>query len=413
MTAWFEGSSFVEGRARIDRFVDESADDLVALCHRLVAARSPNPPGDTTGPASVIGDFLSAHDMTSEIVARVDSKPNLVSTCHSGEDGNHLVFNGHLDTLQPGDEAAWQVPVYELSCRDGRLYGLGIGNMKAAVAALSSAFVFLSQNRDLWHGQLSMTAVADETVFGPDGAGYLLEMRPDLYSDALICGEGPGQMNLAIAEKGVCWIEVKAKAEPGQGMLSHRGTSAIARLAEAITEVDALNDETATPPEGLECLVDHAGEHGLRLSANVGTIGGGHFVSQVASRAVCEIDFRIPPGMTVADVEAHVAAIAKRHSDVSWRRIKAWDPNWTAPASPIAASVAKASEAVRSRPSNPVVRLPASDASRWRARGVPAVCYGPQPTLASGVNDYVEVQDLLDCVKVYALAALAFFDTHA
>lgn len=52
-----------------------------------------------------------------------------------------------------------------------------------------------------------------------------------------------------------------------------------------------------------------------------------------------------------------------------------------------------------------VTRLPASDASRWRALGVPAVCYGPQPGLASGVDDHVLRGDLLDRVAIHAGAA--------
>ena len=58
------------------------------------------------------------------------------------------------------------------------------------------------------------------------------------------------------------------------------------------------------------------------------------------------------------------------------------------------------------------MRLPASDVSRWRKLGIPGVCYGPQPLLASGVDDYVIEQDLLDCAKVYALASLNFLNTY-
>jgi succinyl-diaminopimelate desuccinylase len=68
---------------------------------------------------------------------------------------------------------------------------------------------------------------------------------------------------------------------------------------------------------------------------------------------------------------------------------------------------AAAVEAVRGAQPPFVVRLPGSDARRWRDLGVPAVCYGPQPTLSAGVDDYVNEQDVVDCAKVYARAALA------
>jgi succinyl-diaminopimelate desuccinylase len=38
--------------------------------------------------------------------------------------------------------------------------------------------------------------------------------------------------------------------------------------------------------------------------------------------------------------------------------------------------------------------------------GVPAVCYGPQPLLSAGVDDYANEQDVVDCARVYARACL-------
>ncbi len=111
----------------------------------------------------------------------------------------------------------------------------------------------------------------------------------------------------------------------------------------------------------------------------------------------------MPPGMTTGAVEARVRQIG----GVQARRLKGWEPNWTATAHPLCQTIAAASLAVRGRPSKPVVRLPGSDASRWRALGVPAVCFGPQPELASGVDAYVFEDDAVDCAAVYLASALA------
>jgi succinyl-diaminopimelate desuccinylase len=322
--------------------------------------------------------------------------------------GPHLALNGHLDTLSPGEESAWSVPIYEMSREAGRLSGLGIGNMKAGVAALALATAWLHERRSSWPGRVTLTAVADETVFGPDGAAWLLDARPELVGDALICAEGPGSMGLAIAEKGLCWIEVEANAPPGQGMTSHRRSGSIARLAEVVSAIDALNEDYASPPHDVAVLADWAGEHGLKVSANCGTISGGRFISQVATSARAEIDIRVPPGLSIAALEARIEQIVSAGPDISWRRIKGWDPNWTSPEAPICQAARRAVEAVRGAPAPLVVRLPASDAARWRARGVPALCFGPQPTLAAGVDDYVLEQDVIDCAKIYAAAAIDY-----
>lgn len=389
-------------------FVEANRGRLLDLCRDLVAARSENPPGRTVEAAEVVERFLAGFGIIPERVARDPAKPNLVHTTAGGAGaGPHLILNGHLDTIHPGDESAWTVPPYELTERDGRLHGLGMGNMKGAVAGLALAYAFLARRRADLAGRLSLTLVADETVFGPDGAGFLLEERPELRGDMLVCGEGPGHMGLAIAEKGLLWLGIEARAAPGQGMLAERGSTATARLAAFLVKLDAFNELRVPPPAGLEDLTPGEGDHGSRLSVNIGTVRGGRFVSQAADEASAEVDFRLPPGLTVAAIEARVAALAAWHPGVAVRPMKGWDPNWTPASSPPARAVSDAALLVRGTAPPPVVRLPASDASRWRALGVPAVCYGPQPGLAAGVDDHALERDVVDCAKVYALASLA------
>ncbi len=383
-------------------------EEILSLCQALIDARSENPPGDCRAAAEQIRRYLKGYGISLSTMARVPEKPNLVATIEGKGPGPHLILNGHLDTVGPGDERDWSVPVFRATRRDGRIYGLGAGNMKGAVAAMSAAFARLSQHRGAFQGRITLTLVADETVFGPDGAGYLLEKRPDLLGDAVICGEGPGAMALAVAEKGVLWLELSSRVPSGQGMLTVAGASAIARLSRVISEIDRWNDEQIAPPAELAAVMPNAGEHGLRLSANAGTIHGGRFVSQKADQSVAEIDFRVPPGLTIDAVEQRVRALCGEA--IAVRRIKGWDANWTPPADPLSLAVAAAARAIRGRDSPPVVRLPASDASRWRARGVPAVCFGPQPLLASGVDDYVEEQDVVDCAAIYARAAIAWLN---
>lgn len=387
------------------RFAEDRRTQLVELCGTLAAAGSAQPEGDTRAAATVLADFLSGEGLAPTLRAAVPGKPNVVRTTGTG--GRHLILNGHLDTLPLGDARAWTVPPFAMGREDGRPTGLGIGNMKAGTAALAMAFAFLSRRPELGHGRATFTAVADEVVFGPHGTAWLLETDGDLSGDAVLNGEGPGDLNVAVAEKGLLWVELRVTASPGQGMLATRGSSAVARLAALIAAVDGWNDHRADVLPAIAPVAAHAGADGLRVSVNVGRIEGGHFVSQVATEARAEVDFRLPPGLTIADVSARLDALVAGQPSASWRLVKGWDPNWTPLDSPIVASVLAAGEAVRGA-CVPVVRLPASDAARWRARGVPAVCFGPQPTPAVGVDDYVDEQSVVDCVAVYGVAALAY-----
>jgi succinyl-diaminopimelate desuccinylase len=93
--------------------------------------------------------------------------------------------------------------------------------------------------------------------------------------------------------------------------------------------------------------------------------------------------------------------------DITIEVVKSWDANWTALDNPLVVELATAAATVRGAAPNFVVRLPGSDARRWRDLGVPAVCYGPQPTLSAGIDDYANEQDVVDCAKIYARTVLA------
>ncbi|MFO1149467.1 MAG: M20/M25/M40 family metallo-hydrolase [Alsobacter sp.] len=392
--------------AAVDAFVDDRRDDLLSLLGALVAAPSFNPPGDTRAVAAIVASRLAAAGLAHRMVARDPTKPNVIASFEGGRPGPHLVFNVHLDTIHPGEESDWSVPLTEMTRRGDRLYGLGIGNMKGAVAAQLLAVEWLFARRQDLAGRVTFTGVADETVFGPDGAEFLLEAGEDILGDAVICGEGPGALGLALAEKGWLWIAVEATARTAQGMLARPRSSAITRLAAALVEIDGWNALRAEPPEVI-ADVARGGPEGLRLSVNAGTVQGGLFVSQSATRAVAELDFRIPPGLTVADIEGRMSELCARSEGLSFRRLKGGGPNWTAAGEPVVAAVAAAHAAVTGEAARPVVRLPGSDASRWRRRGVPAVCYGPQADIVSGVDDHVIAEDVVTCAKVYARAALS------
>ncbi len=396
--------------ARVCAEIDAAGEELVSLCRELVAAESVNPPGRTAEVAEVVRRYLAANGIASETVKVDDAAPNVVAQIAGSSGGPHVVFNAHMDTMEAGNQSDWTVPVFQLTRRDSRLYGLGLGNMKGALAAMCVASAVLHRHRNAWSGRLSMTAVSDEVMFGERGTVFLLRARPDLAGDFLISGEGPGFMGFAVAEKGLLWLDLEARAPGGHASRALRGQTAVMRLAALLARLDAMNDVYATLPPALAGVTGGEGDLGLRLSLNAGTIAAGTVRSQVATRARAEIDIRLPPGISVQACEAMIrreAGDGNADGGITIAVVKSWDANWTALGNPLVLALAEAAQTVRGEKPALVVRLPGSDARRWRDLGVPAVCYGPQPTLSAGVDDYVNEQDVVDCAKIYARTALA------
>ena len=187
--------------------------------------------------------------------------------------------------MEAGDESAWSVPILTLSKADGRLYGLGMGNMKGALAAMCLATVALHRRRNAWRGRLSMTAVSDEVMFGERGAVFLLKSRPDLAGDFMISGEGPGFMDFAVAEKGLLWVDIEVRGPAGHSSRALAGSTAVMKLAALLARLDAINELYATPPAELTGVTGGEGNVGLRVSLNAGTIAAGTVRSQIATKA--------------------------------------------------------------------------------------------------------------------------------
>ncbi len=228
--------------------------------------------------------------------------------------GKHVVFNAHMDTMQAGDESAWSVPTLSLTRKDGRLYGLGMGNLKGGLAAMAMATAIMARHRDALPGKLSFTAVSDEVMFGNRGTEFLLHARPDLLGDVMISAEGPGFMDFAIAEKGLLWVDVETSGPSGHSSRALRGQTAVGRLAELIRRVDAFNERFAVLPPDLDGVSGGEGNFGLRLSASAGVIEAGSVRSLMSPKAMARFDMRLPPGITMARLPRRPGGYGQRYT---------------------------------------------------------------------------------------------------
>ena len=94
-----------------------------------------------------------------------EGRANVLGTRHGSGGGPTLMFNGHVDTAYSGREP-WlaQVPGFQPNAfvEDGRLYGLGISNMKGALACYIEAVRALADAGVGLKGDLLVAAVCGE-----------------------------------------------------------------------------------------------------------------------------------------------------------------------------------------------------------------------------------------------------------
>src|SRR5688500_8187273 len=89
-----------------DRFLGDREGEVIALTSALVAAPTPNLPGDETAAAAVIERALAYYGLPdAKVFAEEPHRPNLIVRSDGARPGPHLALCGHLDTKPVGDAA--------------------------------------------------------------------------------------------------------------------------------------------------------------------------------------------------------------------------------------------------------------------------------------------------------------------
>ena len=181
-----------------------------------------------------------------------DGRANVLGTLTGAGGGPSLMFNGHLDTSYSGREP-WlrHVPGFQPSAfvEDDRLYGLGISNMKGALACYVEALRALSDAGIRLRGDLLVAAVCGEiekTQFGDaQGAEYRGYAAGSRYlvshggvADMCILGE-PTESKVVLGHFGSLWVRISTKGPFVHTAFSEgrRGENSILRMRDVLEGV--------------------------------------------------------------------------------------------------------------------------------------------------------------------------------
>lgn len=92
-----------------------------------------------------------------------------------GTEGPVLCFAGHTDVVPPGPENEWQSDPFTPEIRDGKLFGRGAADMKAALAAMVDAAVDFVSYHPAHKGTIAFLITSDEE--GPAQEGTKAVIR--------------------------------------------------------------------------------------------------------------------------------------------------------------------------------------------------------------------------------------------
>lgn len=413
-------STAVDVGPAVDTFLDEHRADLTALVAELVSIDSQIPPyADERRIVAFLRERMASLGLgTGKVIAAQPERPNLVTRIAGTGGGRTLMLNGHLDTKPVGDaRSLWNSDPLAPELRDGRLYGLGTSDMKAAVAAMVFAAVALRESgAPELAGDIVLAFVADEEAGAALGSKFIAPRLTGV--DACLVGEPSGWdynwQGLHLVSRGVCCFRIRVHGTQMHSSLSDRmpSVNASRRMADLLVSLENELELEFTPhPLG-----------GVTPTLNVGVlVSGGVFFGVVPGLAEFGSDLRTLPGMTEASVRASVDRwlAARRALDPELDVEVEFEPDltWVPPAE-IAADhalvgVAQAASAEVLGAAPPLSVFPgATDAPWFDGVGIPTIpSFGPGIlTQCHGPNEYVDVESVHQAARMYARIAAGYCD---
>lgn len=237
----------------------------------------------------LLENWLSGLGFSTEVqkIPGWDNKANLIATLGQGPAG--LVLAGHTDTV-PFDQGQWRQDPFLLTEQEGRLYGLGVADMKAFLAlAIEAARSF---EPSALKQPLILLATADEEST-TCGARSLVNAGRCLGRYALI-GEPTG-LRPVRQHKGVFIESIHLRGHSGHSSNPALGNNALEGMHAVISELLAFRSE-------LESRYRNPAFDVPSPTLNLGHIHGGDNPNRICAECELHFDLRPLPGMDIDEL---------------------------------------------------------------------------------------------------------------
>jgi acetylornithine deacetylase len=394
-------------------------EELVATACELVNVSSPT--GEEVEMARCVHALFEAAGLA---VTRQEVEPgraNVVGRREGTGGGKSLMFNAHMDTSNTGREPWLTGPGYKPKAivRNGMICGLGIYNMKGALACYVEAARALARAGVRLAGDLILAAVVGEiekAQWGEEfvgreyrgyGVGTQHLVTHGVLPDACILGE-PTDLRLVLGHYGSLWARVATHGPYTHTAFSRgrEGENSIRRMRGVLDALDAWIPSW-------EEKAAYGGEKGI---VNLGAIRGGNpwRASRTPERTDLFLDVRVPPTIPLREarreLEAFVAELRRRHPDfeIDFETYVSVPGAEIAPEHELVRAIEAQHRRVLGAPPKRATVLWSSDASVLARYGIPAVNYGPSSGPRDAEGEKVALETLVHVAQIYALVAAEF-----
>ena len=236
-------------------------------------------------------EFLGFECEIIPVPSNKTDKFNLIATLGAGPGG--LVLAGHTDTV-PLDEELWSIDPFKVTERNGKLFGLGVTDMKGFFPIIMEAVKPLL-NRS-FKEPLIVLATADEET-SMQGARSIAQLgRPK--ARAAIIGEPTGLQPVK-AHKGIMMDSIRLLGKSGHSSDPSLGNNALEAMHVVISDLMIYREELKQRYNSDLFSIPHP-------TLNLGVIHGGDNPNRICGRCELEFDIRLMPGMHIETLRAEI-----------------------------------------------------------------------------------------------------------
>jgi acetylornithine deacetylase/succinyl-diaminopimelate desuccinylase-like protein len=229
-----------------ERGIDWQAvgEETVRRVQDLLRLDTRNPPGNEIRAAQYLRDLFEAEGIAGEIVGPSPDRGTFIARLKGDGSAPPLLLMSHTDVVAVEPDK-WTHDPFSGDIADGFIYGRGALDMKQMVTMEAMTMLLLKRAGVQLKRDVIYMAAADEECGGHEGAGWVVEHRPELIQAEYALNEGGGsgqEVNgrryypVQAAEKGTVRFRIRTQGKPGHGSVPH-ADNAILKLAAILAKL--------------------------------------------------------------------------------------------------------------------------------------------------------------------------------
>lgn len=268
-----------------------AVSDAAVVDLAVALARTPSVSGSE---GDAVGLAATAMEAAGFDEVRVDAAGNAVALARGG-DGPTLLIDGHIDSIPLHSEDRWTVDPFGGQIVDGRLFGLGICDQKASIAAAVHGV-----GRARARGALGGTVAVVASVCEEAMEGQALRQAIEAVGPDVVITSEPNDTRLCIGQRGRAKVSVVVTGRACHAGHAREGLNAASALAALVVEAGRV-EHPVHPQLGrrdLTCIDLASWPYPS--------------VSTVPGRAEARFDCRFLPGETPESLRALLEGCARR-----------------------------------------------------------------------------------------------------